>query len=368
MNQPLIQLILIQFKEFYREPGIIFWGIVFPILMAWGLGVAFTSKAEQIRNVALIESRENPNLPLRRFLEEARVAERKPGGVEKEYIKSVGDEKLGTIQYHFIPADWERAMALLKRGTVALILEEKNGAVQYHFDPHNSDAHLSYLQLSAALEQTAPAGLSAGVSPLTQAGARYIDFLVPGLIAMGIMMSAMWGISYSLIEKRNKKLLRRMVATPMKRSGFLISHFIARVALSLLETFLLYLFVHYYFGITIQGNLLALLLMMVAGMLAFTGIAIFVSSRTAKLEIANGLINTVTMPMMVLSGIFFSYHNFPEAVVPYIRILPLTMLADGIRAIFIEGAGLAEQLWKILVLSGVGVGFFAAGLKIYKWY
>jgi ABC-type multidrug transport system permease subunit len=181
-------------------------------------------------------------------------------------------------------------------------------------------------------------------------------------------MSTLWGVGYSLIEKRSKKLLRRMVATPMRKSSFLISHFLARLILSIVEATLLYLFAHYYFDITIEGSLIALAAVFMAGMIAFTGIAVFVASRTAKLEIANGLINVVSMPMMVLSGVFFSYHNFPDAVIPYIQKLPLTMLADGIRSIFIEGTGLREHFIEIFSMTGVGVVFFLAGLKIYKWY
>jgi len=130
----------------------------------------------------------------------------------------------------------------------------------------------------------------------------------------------------------------------------------------------LYAFSYYYFDITIQGNILALMFLFLSGVIAFTGIAIFAASRTSRTEIGNGLINAVTMPMMVVSGVFFSYHNFPDIVIPFIRILPLTMLADGIRSIFIEGAGFMEVAGSILILSGLGIIFFSVGLKIYKWY
>lgn len=367
MNRPLFQLILVQLREFYREPGIIFWGIIFPILMAWGLGIAFTQKGELIQTIAVIEDPAHPVPALRNFLSDASVSENKDNGGE-EYTKIVADENLGKTRYQFTSTSWEGAMRLLKRGAIIVIIEEKDGKLQYHFDPLNSDAQLNYLKLSAAINRTAAAEGSAEIIPFTQTGSRYIDFLVPGLIAMGVMMSIMWGIGYSLIEKRSKKLLRRMVATPMRKSSFLISHFVARVILSIVEASLLYLFAHYYFDITIEGSLIALAAVFLAGMVAFTGIAVFVASRTAKLEIANGLINVVIMPMMILSGVFFSYHNFPDAVIPFIQKLPLTMLADSIRSIFIEGTGLKEHLVEIASMTGVGVVFFLTGLKIYKWY
>ena len=206
------------------------------------------------------------------------------------------------------------------------------------------------------------------IEPLTVKGTRYIDFLVPGLIALGVISSSMWGISYSIIERRSKKLLRRMVATPMKKSNFLIAMITVRVVMNLMEATLLILFTWLTFGITIQGNIPALLAVFIAGNIAFAGIAVFVSSHTSKTEVGNGLINVVTMPMMVLSGIFFSYHNFPEWSISFIQKLPLTMMADGMRSIFNEGAGWAEIGLSALVMFMTGVVFFIAGLKIFKWH
>jgi ABC-type multidrug transport system permease subunit len=210
--------------------------------------------------------------------------------------------------------------------------------------------------------------IEANVEPLTVGGTRYIDFLIPGLIAMGVMMSCLWGISYGIIEKRSKKLLRRMIATPMRKSYFLLTMIGVRIALNFTESALLFIFAWLVFDITIQGNIAALLGIFIAGNISFAGIAIFVSSHTANTEIGNGLINVVVLPMMVLSGIFFSYHNFPDWAIPYIQKFPLTMLADGIRSIFIEGAGYVEVAFPSFLLVIIGVFFFSAGLKIFKWY
>ena len=265
---------------------------------------------------------------------------------------------------------WPQAMVLVKRGTISLILDERNGEVQYHFDPMNPDAQLTYLKLTrmfgtagAVVKQT-----NEVIQPLTVSGTRYIDFLVPGLIAMGVMMSCMWGVSYAIIERRSKKLLRRMVATPMKRSNFLVALITVRVLMNFIEAGLLFLAAFLAFHITIQGNVAALLVLFLSGNFAFAGIAIFLSSHTAKTEIGNGLINALSMPMMVLSGVFFSYHNFPSWSIPVIQKFPLTMMADGIRSVFIEGAGFAEVSMPILILSLTGLVFFTAGMKIFRWH
>ncbi|MBI4650477.1 ABC transporter permease [Candidatus Desantisbacteria bacterium] len=363
LKRPLFQLILVQLKEFCREPGILYWGIGFPVLMAWGLGIAFTNKGSLVRNIAVIENRIIiENNVLRNFLANS---ESYITNDEKIYKKTIVDKKLGKINYKIIFTSKEKAFILLKRGTVLVILEEKDGKVKYYFDPMSNDAQLVYLQLSREINNNKNFDY---IIPLIETGTRYIDFLIPGLISMGVMMSIMWGISYSLIEKRSKKLLRRLIATPMKKTSFLFSHFAARFILCCTEAACLFFFAYFYFDIKIEGSLIALFIIFLSGVIAFTGIAIFASSRTSKTEIGNGLVNVVVMPMMVLSGVFFSYHNFPEAVIPFIQKLPLTMLADGIRSIFIEGAVLKDVIMEVFYLLGTGILFFLAGFKIYKWY
>ncbi len=364
MIKQLSQLIGMHLKEFFREPGIIFWAILFPILMAWGLGMAFTKKNELIRTVALVDKQNT--LPARedfgRFFAGINPEKTAP------LTKKIGNEKLGITTYQFEKSSWEEAITMLKRGKISMVMELVGDSVKYHFDPVNPEAQLAYLQINGAFNQNSQAVQSFNISPLTQTGTRYIDFLVPGLMAMGIMMSCMWGISYSLIDKRMKKLLRRMVATPMRKSSFLIAQFVSRLLLNFFESGLLLLFAYLYFDINIQGSWLALILILIAGNMAFTGIAILVSSRTSNTQVGNGLINLVVMPMMVLSGIFFSYHNFPDWIVSVIQKFPLTILADNIRSIFIEGAGLVEMGVPLLVLTGIGVVTFLSGLKVYKWY
>jgi ABC-type multidrug transport system permease subunit len=211
-------------------------------------------------------------------------------------------------------------------------------------------------------------GNNAEIKPLTITGTRYIDFLVPGLITMGVMMSTMWGLSYGLIEKRSKKLLRRLVATPMKKSHFLIALITVRVAMNFFEAMALLIFGIIAFKMTIQGSIPAMILLFLAGNIAFAGIAVLASSHTSNTEVGNGIINFVVMPMMILSGIFFSYQNFPDWSIPVIQMFPLTMLTDGIRSIFNEGAGFPEVALPVLILTATGVIFFGAGLKIFKWH
>lgn len=359
-------------REIIREPGVLFWGILFPILMSLGLGLAFTKKADVVRKVAVITMNEKPGADtsdLNVFLRN-KCETNTNNNDDYRWKYEIKNEKLGNTLFQFYELSWNEAMVLLKRGTINLILMDNNNETEYHFDPMNSDAELTYLKISGIIGSgvVVPRERSAEIKPLTVSGTRYIDFLVPGLVAMGVMMSSMWGISYGIIEKRSKKLLRRLVATPMKKSYFLVALITVRLTMNLFEAAVLILFAVLAFHMSIQGSIVALILMFLAGNAAFAGIAVLVSSHTSNTEVGNGLINFVVMPMMVLSGIFFSYHNFPEWSIPVIQKLPLTMMTDGIRSIFNEGAGLQETAIPIIILSAIGAIFFGAGLKIFKWH
>jgi ABC-2 type transport system permease protein len=371
----LWQLIVSLFREIIREPGVLFWGILFPILMSLGLGLAFTKKADVIRKVAVINNSGNSYVThespiISDFLENK--CEKNPSGNKEDWNWKhvIKEDKLGNSIFLFYNMKWDEGMKFLKRGTVNVLLTGSNDSIQYHFDPMNADAELTYLKLKSIIgkgevQEVRP---NYEIRPLTVKGTRYIDFLVPGLISMGVMMSCMWGISYGIIEKRSKKLLRRLVATPMRKSNFLVALITVRIIMNMIESGVLLIFAIFAFSMSVQGSLTALILLYIAGNIAFAGIAVFVSSHTSNTEVGNGLINVVVMPLMVLSGIFFSYHNFPDWSIGVIKNLPLTMLTDGIRSIFNEGAGYHEVAMPILILTGIGVVFFTAGLRIFKWH
>lgn len=360
-------------KEILREPAVLFWGILFPLLMTLGLGIAFTQSRDIIRKVAVIENVSNQQAGSSKFLKFMREKTQKIKAPDKEhngYKLTVKDEKLGTSIYIFEETTWSEAAILLKRGEINLIVEDSSEDIKYHFDPVNPEGLITYLNISRIVnnKRSSEDIQQEKIEPLTLQGTRYIDFFVPGLLSMGIMMSSVWGLGYNIIEKRSKKLLRRLIATPMKKSHFLISLMTIRTAMNFIEGALLFLFAYLVFGIIIQGSVLALVFIFIAGNIAFAGVAVFTASRTANTEVGNGLINAVTTPMIVLSGIFFSYQNFPDWAVSFIRLLPLSLLADGVRAIFIEGAGLREIAVPFLILIATGIASFLIGLKIFKWH
>jgi len=359
----LYQLFITQFLETIRYPDVLFWGMGFPVLLSIGLGLAFTRTSEQKFRVMTV----NDSPTLLDTLLDTHATQGKDG---KTMVWKIEDSTLGNTVFTFIHSDPHSAIIALKRGEADLIADDSSGLVQYHFDPLNQQAQLAYNKLSGLLKAPSEVTISqaADIKPLTLKGVRYIDFLIPGLIAFGIMSDILWGISYTIIERRSQKLLRRMVATPMSKINLLISLMLVRILMNLIDALIIILAAWLIFGVVIQGNIGALLLLFLAGNIAFSGIAVLVSSRTAKTEVGNGWINAVQMPMLILSGIFFSYHNFPEWSLGVIKMLPLTALADGFRSIFNEGAGWIEILAPSAALSLAGVICFAAGMKFFKWF
>ena len=360
-----LQLILIRYLEFIREPGIIFWSIVFPIAMVWILGIAFTHRGDVTQTIAWV-NRNNENELFNEFLKDAGRKKNRHNHIF--YSKDVEYNKSGKTNFQFIPVHWDSALLMLKKGQTNIILENDHDSIYFHFDPENPDAKLAYIILTTAIHNRETIDGATVIKPMTRTGTRYIDFLVPGIIAMGVMNSILWGMSYGLIDMRVKKLLRRMVATPMNKTHFLLSHFIARLSMSTVEALILFLFCSIYFNISIQGSVIAVIIMFLTGNFAFSGIAILIASRISDTRVGNGVINAVILPMTILSGIFFSYHNFPEKFVPVIKTFPLTMFADGLRSIFIEGAGIYDVSLQVLSLCIIGTVTFYFGLRYYKWY
>ena len=359
MNTQIYRLITTRFLETIREPEVLFWGIVFPVLISIGLGLAFMQNNETKFNIVL--STNNPT-ELDSLL--IHYAQKK----DNSFTWIVTDEALGITHFNFSHKQWPEAIVSLKRGESELVITDSLSKIYFHFDPRNAQAELAYLKLSALLQS--PSNVSTAqqnITPLTLKGVRYIDFLVPGLIAFGLMSSLLWGVSYTIIECRSQKLLRRMIATPMKKSNFLISIIFVRTMMNVLESLIIFFFVSLLFDIQIQGNIAALTVLFLAGNISFAGIAVLLSCRTSKTEAGTGMINAVQMPMMLLSGIFFSYHNFPEWSIGAIKLLPLTALTDGLRSIFNEGAGFAEIIIPTIALSALGVICFYIGIKKFKW-
>ena len=193
-NNQLYQLTLTQFLETIREPEVLFWGMVFPVLISIGLGLAFTQTSESKFQVMVVEKNYSELDSLLNIYAHSSKSNEKNISTWK-----VTDNTLGNTEFSFIRNDWESAIISLKRGEADVIITDSLGKVRYHFDPLNSQAQLVYMKLSALIKSPSSATDTgeSQVEQLTLKGVRYIDFLIPGLIAFGLMSSILWGISYT---------------------------------------------------------------------------------------------------------------------------------------------------------------------------
>jgi ABC-type multidrug transport system permease subunit len=347
MKQQFRQLFFTHIKEIIREPAVIFWGMAFPLLTAWGLGMAFGEKSEVEKNIIVLKPLQNSQII--QWIE-------KSGKVNDSVYVSDG--------FSLTIMDESNAIIQLKRGEASLMIAPGN-ELTFIYDPANSEAETAKLQFMETLSNGQNKYIT---QKITVPGNRYIDFLLPGLMGMNIMMSTMWGISYGMIEKRKLKLLRRMIATPMNRSYFLWSLILARFLINVAEMLLLFIFATLLFDFKLQGSVLNIALVFISSNISFAGLAVILSSRTSNTEVGNGLINAIVTPMTVVSGVFFSYHNFPEFAESIIKWLPLTMSIDALRSVFNEGIALSELWLPLTLLNLSGILFFIVGLKIFKWY
>jgi ABC-2 type transport system permease protein len=342
-RHPLAQLTLMRLRDMTREPGVLFWIFVFPILISVGLGLAFRSRGPEPLVVG--------TLP----------------GAPAEVIAAL--ERAG-VQIR--PVDEAAARLALRSGKVALVIvppERPGGPVGYRFDPMRGETRLARATVDDVVQRAAGRRDPRAVRDelVHERGARYIDFLIPGLIGMNLMSGSMWGIGWVLVNMRVRKLLKRLLATPMRRSHLLIAQGLARLVLIPAEVATILLFARLAFDVRLTGSLLALSVICLAGAATFAAIGILVASRAQNNETVSGLMNLVMMPMFVLSGVFFSASHFPAVMQPLINVLPLTVVNDGLRAVIVDGVGLTGLGGPLVVLGVWGTLSFVLALRVFRW-
>ena len=339
VGPPIIELARARTKEFLRETEAIFWVFGFPLLLALVLGFAFRDKAPDRVPVGIAS-----------------------GPMAQQRLAAL--QKSSALQPRIID-DGEDA---LRHGRISLLVSG-DAAVKYEFDPTRPDALTARSAVDDALQRAAGRRdpLSATQAFVHEQGARYIDFLLPGLLGMNLMSTGMWGTGFVIVNARMKKLLKRFIATPMRKRDYVLSHFLSRIVFLVLEVGILVIFGWLVFGVRVNGSVLALAILCIVGGFAFSGLGLLTASRARTIEAASGLMNLIMMPMWLCSGVFFSYERFPDAVKPLIKALPLTLLNDALRGVMNDAMTLAQIGPKMLWLVVWGVVTFSVGVKIFRW-
>jgi ABC-2 type transport system permease protein len=338
-SYPLLELTLVRFKEFVREPEALFWVFAFPLLLACGLGIAFRNRPPEVLRIVSVDTGLTAALRGEPLLDVQQLAE-------------------------------APAREALRNGKVALLaVRGADGGVIYLYDPTNPEARTARMLADRAVQQAA-----GRIDPvlsrdtlMQEAGSRYIDFLLPGLLGMNLMSSAIWGMGYTIVDARKKKLMKRLLATPMPRSYYLLSLGLYRVGMLAIEVPLLLGFGVLAFHVPVRGSLVELAGLCVLALFSFSALGLLLASRAQTIEGASGLMNLTMMPMWILSGIFFSAQRFPDWLQPFIRALPLTAANEALRANMLQGANLGVVSSEIAIMTAWAIVCFVLALKLFRW-
>jgi ABC-type multidrug transport system permease subunit len=339
-------LLAARMLELKREPEVVFWVFVFPLLLALGLGIAFRNKPGNASSVAIVQTLG--------WQDAQQLIQRSPAH-DQFKLQVVNEE------------DARKGFRLGKFDVV--IVPDSKGGFTYLYDPSRPESVLAKADVNDTLQTAAGRKevIATNTTGSSEPGSRYIDFLIPGLLGMNLMNSGMWGIGFALVDMRQRKLLKRFVGTPMRRTDFLLALASSRLILMIIEVGLLLVFGVLFFHMRVLGSIGSIALIAAIGSLTFGGVGLLTASRAQKIESVSGLINLVMMPMWIFSGVFFSYERFPQAIHPLIKALPLTALNDALRASILEGTPLFHQWPRLLVMVVWGGVSFVLALKWFRW-
>lgn len=341
MPSALGELTRSRVREFIREPEAVVWVFVFPLLLALVLGFAFREKPPERIPIGVVEGpAAAPALE---------TLGRSPVLLPRPYAAQEGREALRT-------------------GKISLLVEP-GPPVVFRFDETRPDSRIARMEADDALQRAAGRtdALAVRAERVTEKGSRYIDFLIPGLLGMNLMGTGIWSLAFSITVARNRRVLKRLIATPMRRSDYLLSQILGRMVFLVPEIAVLAGFGWLVFDVPMRGSLLLFFALCLVGAVSFCGLGLLIASRVQTIEGASGLANLVMMPMWLLSGVFFSAERFPDAFQPLIRALPLTALNEALRGVMNEGHGPVEIAPELAILAAWGLASFAVALKIFRW-
>jgi len=360
LMHPLAELSIARVKEFVREPEALFWTFVFPILLAFGLGIAFRDKPLEKMRIGVVSEKDSVRI--------AGMIGKSPLLQAEMLAPAAAEKALSTGKVDLVVSS-EKIPGLETPVLKKTEPVPKAPDLFFTYDSTRPASLTARLAAEDALERGMGRKDLVAITDqkVIAQGSRYIDFLIPGLIGMNLMGSGMWGLGFAVVLARTRKLLKRLAATPMRRGHYLLAFMFSRLIFLYAEVAILVGFGWIVFGVRVNGSIASLAVISLFGAMTFAGMGLLIASRTNTIEAAGGWMNLVMMPQYLLSGAFFPYSRFPEITIPFIRGLPLTALNDAMRAVMNYGNPLSSCWLELIVLAVWGVASFVIALKIFKW-
>jgi ABC-type multidrug transport system permease subunit len=324
--------------EFVRDRGSMSWNLILPVALMFGLSFIFSNECAEY-TVGVLQAEPEANTATHPFL-------------DTRYIEFV------TV------SDREDAFRKVSRHQLDLVVEFGDKA-QYWLNP---DSPKGYFVEFALLQSDATAGGLLTKSQIEGDAVRYVDWVLPGILGMNMMFSCLFGVGYVVVRYRKNGFLKRLRATPLRAIEFVIAQVASRLVLILTFTSFIFIGTKFFLEIRVDGSYLLLLMILLMGAIALISLGLLIAARVTSEELAGGLLNMVTWPMMMLSGVWFSLEAASDWVLNVAAIFPLTHILNAARAVMLDGAGIVEimpQLTTLIIMSAV---FLAMGAFMFRWH
>ncbi|UHD17756.1 ABC transporter permease [Thiocapsa bogorovii] len=339
MWRRILTILIARNREFYRDRAGLSWNILMPIMMVLAFAFIFTDASRDVFKVGVIA--DGAELPVASF----------------PFLK--------TRHVRFIPVtDTAAAIAKVERHQLDLLVDPSE-TPRYWVNSESANGYLVERLLlgdHGGSSRTTPQRVT-----VSGAALRYVDWVLPGVLAMNIMFSSLWGVGWVIVRYRKNGVLRRLKATPLSPWEFLTAQVLSRLLVVLGASLVVYTGARLLLDFPMRGSYLALLLVYVAGALCLISLGLIVSSRLRTEEVADGLLNLISWPMLLLSGVWFSMEGASGAARILSGFLPLTHIVDAARAVMIDGAGVMQVLPQIGLLAGLAMLFLTLAAWLFRW-
>ena len=340
MMKRILAMIHARNLEFVRDRSSLAWNLILPVLLVVGLSFAFSGDNKSQYKVAVMADdlavNAQPDPALHPIL-------------NTQYVTFYGVE------------DQQKTIAKVSRHQVDMLLDLRSGENNYWV---NSDAVSGYFMQQLL---TASAGPEITKQAVTGKEIRYVDWVVPGILGMNIMFGCLFGVGYVIVRYRKSGYLKRVSATPLSSTEFLIAQILSRLLIVVATTVLVFSGTHYFMNFRVEGSYLDLLLVLIAGTFTLLALGLLIASRVTSEELAGGLLNMLTWPMMLLSGVWFSMEGAHPILQKIADVSPLTHMLKAARSIMIDGQSLMDLSYHMGVMLVMGLVFIVLGAWMFKW-
>ncbi|HEC29463.1 MAG TPA: ABC transporter permease [Gammaproteobacteria bacterium] len=329
--------------EFMRDRAALGWNLLFPVLLVFGFAFLYSDSSKDLYKVGIYNN-------------VAKGKQAVSGALEKGF--------LNTRYIQFIPVtNLDSAIEKVDHHKLDLLLDPA-GAGRYWINSTSPKGYIVERILWGADKSKSETMVK---QVLSGREIRYVDWVMPGILAMNMMFGSLFGVGFVIVRYRKNGVLKRLKATPLTALEFLGAQVCSRLLLTITVAVFVYFGTDFFINFIMLGSYGTLLLVYLLGGLSLISLALILAARTESEEFAGGVLNLIVWPMMIFSGVWFSLDGLHPAAQNFAQLLPLTHLVNAARAVMNDGAGLTDILPQLITLAGMSVVFMIIGACLFKW-